>query len=289
MFSYRHGFHAGNHADVLKHITLLSCIKLLHKKETPLMLVDTHAGAGLYDLEDRFAQTSHEANEGILQLAKNPSLLSANADIHEYFQIILGLQSFGDIKIYPGSPYLLWQSMRVLDKLRLMELHPSDFPVLKENIEQLKIKRQDIKLDMIDGFGMLKAYLPPPSRRGLVLIDPSYEDKGDYRAVLNAVEEAIKRFATGVYLIWYPVLTRLDAKEFPSRLKKLCQELNLSWLKAELRIKPVVEDGLSASGMWIINPPWQLKESLESSLPLLQTILQINASGSYSIESSSTT
>ena len=289
MFSYRHGFHAGNHADVLKHITLLSCIKLLHKKETPLMLVDTHAGAGLYDLQDRFAQISLEANEGILQLAKNPSLFQTNLDINDYFQMILGLQSSQDLKIYPGSPYLLWQSMRAMDKLRLMELHPSDFPVLKENMDLLKIKRQDIKLDMIDGFGMLKAYLPPPSRRGLVLIDPSYEDKGDYRAVLNSLEEAIKRFATGVYLVWYPVLTRLDAKEFPSRLKKLCQELNLSWLNAELRIKPVIEDGLSASGMWIINPPWQLKESLENSLPLLQTILQINDSCSYTIETIPTT
>jgi 23S rRNA (adenine2030-N6)-methyltransferase len=289
MFSYRHGFHAGNHADVLKHITLLSCLKLLHKKETPLMLVDTHAGAGLYDLQDRFAQTSLEANEGILQLAKNPSLFSANADINDYFQLILGLQSSPSIHIYPGSPYLLWQSMRVLDKLRLMELHPSDFPVLKENMEQLKTKRQDIKLDMVDGFAMLKAYLPPPSRRGLVLIDPSYEDKGDYRAVLNTLEAAIARFATGIYCIWYPVLTRLDAKEFPNRLKKLCQELNLSWLKAELRIKPVIEDGLSASGMWIINPPWQLEESLENSLPLLQTLLQVNASGSYLIETNTNT
>jgi 23S rRNA (adenine2030-N6)-methyltransferase len=283
MFSYRHGFHAGNHADVLKHITLLTCLKLLHKKDTPLMLVDTHAGAGIYDLHDRFAQTSQEASEGILQLTKASSTIS-NQDVLDYLQIISDLQISPNIQLYPGSPYLLWQSLRALDKLRLMELHPSDFPVLKDNLHQLKTKKQDIKMELLDGFNMLKAYLPPPSRRGLILIDPSYEDKGDYFSVLKALEEAIHRFANGVYLIWYPVLSRLDAKEFPSRLKKLSQEHNLSWLRAELRIKPMSEDGLSASGMWIINPPWQLKEALENVLPTLQSTLQINEAGSYLIE-----
>jgi 23S rRNA (adenine2030-N6)-methyltransferase len=286
MFSYRHGFHAGNHADVLKHITLLNCIQLLHKKDTPLMLIDTHAGAGIYNLKDRFAQTSEESSEGILKLAKQGTKHSLSEGIRAYLELIANLpHQTKDIEIYPGSPYLLWQSMRSQDKLRLMELHPSDFPDLKSNLESLQLRRQDIKVEETNGFLALKAYLPPPSRRGLILIDPSYEDKGDYHQVIQSLQDAFKRFATGVYLVWYPILSRLDAKDFPDRLKKLCFEHQLPWLQAELRIKEVTESGLSASGMWVINPPWQLKESLEKDLPLLQEILEIDGAGHYQLQS----
>jgi 23S rRNA (adenine2030-N6)-methyltransferase len=286
MFSYRHGFHAGNHADVLKHITLLSCIELLHKKDTPLMLIDTHAGAGIYNLKDRFAQTSEESSEGILKLAKQGTKHSLSEGIRAYLELIANLpHQTKDIEIYPGSPYLLWQSMRSQDKLRLMELHPSDFPDLKSNLESLQLRRQDIKVEESNGFLAIKAYLPPPSRRGLILIDPSYEDKGDYHQVIQSLQDAFKRFATGVYLVWYPILSRLDAKDFPDRLKKLCLEHQLPWLQAELRIKEVTESGLSASGMWVINPPWQLKESLEKDLPLLQEILEIDGAGHYQLQS----
>ena len=286
MFSYRHGFHAGNHADVLKHITLLNCIQLLHKKDTPLMLIDTHAGAGIYNLKDRFAQTSEESSEGILKLAKQGTKHSLSEGIRAYLELIANLpHQTKDIEIYPGSPYLLWQSMRSQDKLRLMELHPSDFPDLKSNLESVQLRRQDIKVEETNGFLALKAYLPPPSRRGLILIDPSYEDKGDYHQVIQSLQDAFKRFATGVYLVWYPILSRLDAKDFPERLKKLCLEHQLPWLQAELRIKEVTESGLSASGMWVINPPWQLKESLEKDLPLLQEILEIDGAGHYQLQS----
>lgn len=286
MFSYRHGFHAGNHADVLKHITLLNCIQLLHKKDTPLMLIDTHAGAGIYNLKDRFAQTSEESSEGILKLAKQGTKHSLSEGIRAYLELIANLpHQTKDIEIYPGSPYLLWQSMRSQDKLRLMELHPSDFPDLKSNLESVQLRRQDIKVEETNGFLALKAYLPPPSRRGLILIDPSYEDKGDYHQVIQSLQDAFKRFATGVYLVWYPILSRLDAKDFPDRLKKLCLEHQLPWLQAELRIKEVTESGLSASGMWVINPPWQLKESLEKDLPLLQEILEIDGAGHYQLQS----
>jgi 23S rRNA (adenine2030-N6)-methyltransferase len=282
MFSYRHGFHAGNHADVLKHLTLLTCIELLHKKDTPLMLIDTHAGAGIYNLQDRFATTSQESEEGIVKLFQMKSSPTLTDSIRHYLSVIESLQSDPhQLEIYPGSPYLLWQSMRSLDKLRLMELHPSDFPVLKSNIESVQHKRQDIKFELMNGFSQLKAYLPPPSRRALVLIDPSYEDKADYFQVLQTLQEAIKRFATGVYVIWYPVLNRLDAQEFPDRLKKLCNEHQLSWLQAELRIKGHQEEGLSSSGVWIINPPWKLKETLEVDLPVLQSALEVNGMGHH--------
>jgi 23S rRNA (adenine2030-N6)-methyltransferase len=288
MLSYRHGFHAGNHADVLKHLTVLSCLRLLHKKETPLMLIDTHAGTGVYDLLDRFAVTSKESTEGIVKLWHLPhQTASLPEDLQTYLQIVQDLQPDSNhLTIYPGSPYLLWQSMRAEDKLRLMELHPSDFPLLKENLKILQRKRQDIQVNKQDGFAMLKAFLPPPSRRGLVLMDPSYEDKGDYFAVLQSLKDAIKRFSTGVYLVWYPVLNRIDAKEFPMRLQKLCEENQLPWLHTQLRIKSSFETGLSASGMWIINPPWQLKESLAEILPIIQKYLEIDNAGETLLQTS---
>jgi 23S rRNA (adenine2030-N6)-methyltransferase len=256
----------------------------LHKKDTPLMLVDTHAGAGLYNLQERFATTSQESEEGIDKLFKSSDSAHLTEGIREYLKVISKLQAQKNhLVTYPGSPYLLWQSMRALDKLRLMELHPSDFPDLKNHLAQVMGKRQDIKIELVNGFTNLKAYLPPPSRRGLILIDPSYEDKADYFEVLKTLQAAIQRFSTGVYLIWYPILSRLDAKEFPDRLKKLCAGHKLPWLQAELRIKSHTETGLSASGMWIINPPWQLKESLEVDLPILQSILEIDGMGHHQL------
>jgi 23S rRNA (adenine2030-N6)-methyltransferase len=280
MFSYRHGFHAGNHADVLKHLILLTCLELLHKKETPLMLIDTHAGAGIYNLQDRFATTSQESEEGIIKLfqMRSSSLLTDN--IRHYLAVIESIQTQNNLlQIYPGSPYLLWQSMRSLDKLRLMELHPTDFPVLQGNMASIQRKRQDIKVELTNGFNHLKAFLPPPSRRALVLIDPSYEDKGDYFQTIQTLQEAVKRFSTGIYIIWYPILNRLESQEFPDRIKKLCNEHQLPWLRTELRIKNHQELGLSASGVWVINPPWKLKETLEFDLPGVQSILEINGMG----------
>jgi 23S rRNA (adenine2030-N6)-methyltransferase len=288
MFSYRHGFHAGNHADVLKHITLLACLRLLHKKETPLMLIDTHAGAGVYDLEDRFSLTSKEAEEGVLKLFKHhPKSTTLPLDLQNYLQSIQNLQTHpSDISLYPGSPYLLWTSLRSKDKLRLTELHPSDYPILQHNFTSLKQKGQDIQMQMSDGFAQLKAFLPPPSRRGLILIDPSYENKADYMATLKALTEAFKRFSTGVYLIWYPILSRLEAKDFAMRLSNLAQGHHLPWLQAELRIKDMHEVGLSASGMFVINPPWQLQESLQEILPLLQESLALDQQANHHLETS---
>jgi len=285
MFSYRHGFHAGNHADVLKHITLLNSLRLLHKKETPLMLLDTHAGAGLYSLNERFATTSLESNEGVLQLFKAQSSFPLSLGIQEYLKTIQHLQrNVEQIETYPGSPYLMWQHLRSKDKLRLMELHPTEFPILNDLFSDLHDKKQDIQVLMKDGFAQLKAFLPPPSRRGLILIDPSYEDKNDYFRVIQSLGEAVQRFANGVYLIWYPILARIEAHDFPTKLKKFCLEKNLPWLQAELRIKSPQETGLSASGMWIINPPWQLKEQLEEDLPILKQILATDDEAKYLID-----
>lgn len=279
MFSYRHAFHAGNHADVLKHITLLFGLKLLQKKETGICLIDTHAGAGIYSLDGDYALKSAEATDGILKLS---NYCSAHPNeipeaVSDYLEQIATLNSPQSIKTYPGSSQLLLQVMRGHDQLKLMELHTTDFPLLVENfaVSQENYRpKKSVQISQKDGFSQLKAYLPPPTRRGLCLIDPSYENKEDYQSVLTALGEAIKRFATGAYFIWYPILQRRDATELPQQLAKFCEVHELPYLQAELKIKSqILTEGLAASGMWIINPPWQLKEQLALCLPFLVNAL----------------
>ncbi len=291
MFSYRHVFHAGNHADVLKHMILLECIELLQQKAGGLMFLDSHAGAGLYDLSTGYATVSDESVEGIFKLLKH-EVSSLPPTIKNYLDRIHSWNNDPkQISVYPGSPSLLLESLRPQDKLRLFELHPTDFSILNDEIKSLNTTKLDIQVLMQDGFSGLKAFLPPPSRRGLILMDPSYEDKSDYFKVLTALEEGLKRFATGVYIIWYPCLSRNDALELPNKLIKLCSRSEktppLSWLRAELRVKDINDDsGLTASGMFIINPPWKLKEALNESLPLLSDILAQQGHGNHLLESS---
>ena len=288
MFSYRHGFHAGNHADVLKHIVLLECMNHLMQKDTPITLVDTHAGAGFYSLQDQFATTSGECSEGIHQLQKYAqSKQKLSNAIERYLKKV---QSFneqpGPAVFYPGSPALMAKSLRPNDKLRLFELHPSDITLLSKNMGQFHINRQTQILEK-DGFDGLKAFLPPPSRRALVLIDPSYEDKTDYSHLIECISDALKRFATGIYAIWYPHLDRQDAQELPNKLKEI-EVLGkpISWLHALLQVKdPNSNSGLYASGMFIINPPWKLKESLEETLPILTDALAQDDQAQFIIES----
>lgn len=277
MFSYRHAFHAGNHADVLKHITMLIGLKLLQRKETGIALIDTHAGAGIYNLESEYAIKSAEAIEGVLRLA---SYCNENPDgipdgVKDYFKEIghLNQHQTKSIKTYPGSSQLMLQAMRVQDQLKLMELHTTDYPSLVENMTVSQSEyhpKRSVQMFQKDGFTQLKAFLPPPTRRGLCLIDPSYENKDDYQFVLTALKDAIKRFATGAYFVWYPILQRRDATELPHQLAEFCKDHHLPYLQAELQIKSqILTEGLAASGMWIINPPWQLKEQLEICLPFL--------------------
>ncbi|SMC68110.1 23S rRNA (adenine(2030)-N(6))-methyltransferase RlmJ [Polynucleobacter kasalickyi] len=275
MFSYRHAFHAGNHADVLKHITLLFGLKLLQKKETGICLIDTHAGAGIYSLDGEYALKSAEANEGVLRLStycsEHPNAIPES--VSDYFAQIALLNPPKSIKTYPGSSQLMLQVMRKQDQLKLMELHSTDFPFLVENIavsQENYRPKKSVQINQKDGFTQLKAYLPPPTRRGLCLIDPSYENKDDYQLVLTALGESIKRFATGAYFIWYPIQQRRDATELPQQLAQFCEDHQLPYLQAELQIKSqILTEGLAASGMWVINPPWQLKEQLAECLPFL--------------------
>ena len=298
MFSYRHAFHAGNHADVLKHTVLIAALEHLLEKDTALTVVDTHAGAGLYRLDGDYAGTSGEAAEGVLRLLseakpKADEVPLADA-LERYLAVVRDFNPKGGARIYPGSPFIVHHLLREHDKLKLFELHPTDARTLSANIAQLEAGRQ-IAVLRDDGFGSATKFLPPPSRRALVLCDPSYEIKSDYGRVLDFVAEALKRFATGTYAIWHPIIPRPEAHDLPRRLKTLATKAGKPWLHATLTVKSskILTDasgvqhrpGLPASGMFLINPPFTLKAQLEAALPQLAQRLAQDRHAAFSIDS----
>ena len=286
MFSYRHAFHAGSHADILKHLTLIHLLEYLQEKPGALTMVDTHAGAGIYSLEDGFAAVSKEAEGGIFRLLKFKEAGNAIPEsIQKYIECVESVNAEGELNTYPGSPFILAQLLRSQDRLKLFELHPKEIDILRHNIGQLKQSKQ-IDVYAEDSFSRLKGLLPPPSRRGLVLIDPSYEDKQDYRYLETAIEEALLRFATGCYAIWYPVLPRRESAALPDRIKKICAAHKRSWLHTELRVENAPgERRLQASGMFVINPPWTLEKHLADALPTLSKALGIGGGAQYLLKS----
>ena len=290
MFSYRHAFHAGSHADILKHLTLIHLVEYLQEKPGALTMVDTHAGAGIYSLQDGFSAISKEADGGIFRLKQYVETCQhANTpipeSIHKYLEYIDVENVDTQLTIYPGSPFILARLLRSQDRLKLFELHPKEIDILRHNIGELKQSRQ-IDIYAEDSFARLKGLLPPPSRRGLVLIDPSYEDKQDYRYLEVALEEALQRFATGCYAIWYPVLSRRESAALPDRLKKIAATHKRSWLHTELRVENAPgERRLQSSGMFIINPPWTLEKQLAQALPTLAKALGIHGGGQFLLKS----
>ncbi len=290
MFSYRHGFHAGNHADVLKHMVLVQLLAYLNQKDAAYMVIDTHAGAGAYQLDSEYASKSGEFETGIARLWERkdaPDIVSA------YLQVIHAMNPSGRLRHYPGSPFIAEQGMRDQDRLRLFELHSTDIRLLEDNFRKLEahqaangLRRHSrgkrVMIQRADGFAGLRALLPPPSRRGLVLIDPPYEDKDDYRKVKAAIEDAQRRFATGTYAIWYPVLGRLESQQLPERLKRIAAA---DWLNVTLSIgAPSEGRGLHSSGMFIINPPWTLEATLQQAMPWLAEALGREGAGRFQIQ-----
>ncbi|VTU40598.1 Ribosomal RNA large subunit methyltransferase J [Variovorax sp. PBS-H4] len=299
MFSYRHAFHAGNHADVLKHTVLIAALEHLVEKDTPLTVVDTHAGAGLYRLDGDYAGTSGEAAEGVLRLLSDtakpkPDEAPLADALARYLAVIRAFNPKGGARIYPGSPFIVHHLLREHDKLKLFELHPTDARTLGANIAQLEAGRQ-IAVLRDDGFGSATKFLPPPSRRALVLCDPSYEIKSDYARVLDFIAEALKRFATGTYAIWHPIIPRPEAHDLPRRLKTLATRAGKPWLHATLTVKSskILTDasgvqhrpGLPASGMFLINPPFTLKAQLEAALPQMAQRLAQDRHAAFSLDS----
>ncbi len=262
MLSYRHAFHAGNHADVLKHFIEVQLLRYLAQKDKPFWYIDTHAGAGCYELDSGYATQNAEYESGIARLWDRDDLPAPLAD---YVALVKRINADGEMKLYPGSPLVALEMLRDQDKMRLFELHPSDSELLQENFAG---HGSHVLMQTADGFGALKALLPPPPRRALVLIDPPYEDKQDYQRVVNALKEGLKRFANGVYAVWYPQLQRAEARQLPEQLKQLPVK---NWLHVALSVQGISEDGfgMHGSGMFVLNPPWLLHGVLQEVMPYL--------------------
>ncbi len=295
MLSYRHAFHAGNHADVLKHVVTIQLLRYLGQKDTPYMYIDTHAGAGVYALDTGYAAKNLEYETGIARLWERKDLPPPLA---EYVRLIKEMNPSGKMRYYPGSPYCADKTLREQDRIRLFELHPSDSKILEENFRKLEAhaaaqgqrtsaRGKRVMIQRGDGFAGLKALLPPPSRRGLVLIDPPYENKDDYRRVKDTLADALTRFATGIYAVWYPVLQRMESRQLPDRLKRLPGN---GWLNVTLSISTPSPDGfgLSSSGMFVINPPWTLEPMLRELMPYLVSTLGRDAGAEFTLETGAT-
>jgi 23S rRNA (adenine2030-N6)-methyltransferase len=262
MLSYRHAFHAGNHADVLKHAVLNRLLAYLNQKDKPYWYIDTHAGAGAYQLDTGFAAKNAEWRDGIGRLWNRQDLPETFA---AYVAQVRAMNPDGVLRHYPGSPLVALHGLRGEDRLRLFELHSSDAPLLTSNLARAG-RRALIRT--MDGFAGLKSVLPPATRRALTLIDPPYEDKADYARVVSALQDAHGRFATGVYVVWYPCLQRAESARLPAALHALPFT---HWLDVQLHVHAPRPDGfgLHGSGLFIANPPWTLAAELQSSLPWL--------------------
>ena len=274
MLSYRHGFHAGNHGDVLKHWVLVLCLEYLKQKDKPFFYIDTHSGSGLYSLTDPYARKTGEATEGIgklWQAAKWPAAMAAYREV---------IASFNPHKLvrYPGSPAIAAALSREDDHLRLIEMHSSDLSALQKQFA----RDRRVKVLEGDGFVDVKGLLPPATRRGVVLMDPSYEIKSDYGKVIKSINECVKRFATGQYLIWYPLINSVAAQRFSEQLQKLP---SASWLDVQLAVRcPPQGHGMYGSGLFVVNPPWTLKQQLEETLPELTQLLAQDDGAQWSVQ-----
>ncbi|HHT7639319.1 23S rRNA (adenine(2030)-N(6))-methyltransferase RlmJ [Pasteurella multocida] len=276
MLSYRHSFHAGNHADVLKHLVLMLIIENLQQKEKGFYYLDTHAGVGRYRLFSEEAEKTAEFEQGIARLWQRDDLPE---EVARYIKLIKQVNYGGKaLHYYAGSPLIAAKMLRPQDRALLTELHPSDFTLLRNNFKEF----DNVTTKRDNGFQQLKATLPPKERRGLVLIDPPYELKEDYDLVVNAIEEGYKRFATGIYAIWYPVVLRQQTKRILKGLEKTGIR---KILQIELAVRPDSDQrGMTASGMIVINPPWTLTQQMQNILPYLTDVLVPEGTGSWTVK-----
>lgn len=275
MLSYRHAFHAGNHADVLKHVVLMECMRLLARKEKGFLVADTHAGAGDYVLEDGYAAQNREWEGGVARLrSSGPAPEAAEA----YLRFVSTYSGEHGGR-YPGSPAIIASRLREQDRAVFCELHPTDYAALQTRFAGGRA----VRVRKADGFAELRALLPPPTRRGLVFIDPSYELAADYGLLVDTLEDSLRRFADGVYAVWYPLLERAEAAELPDRLVDLGAS---STLNAALRIRSAApgERGMHGSGVFVFNPPWKLKEALEEVLPYLARSLAAGPGADWTLD-----
>jgi 23S rRNA (adenine2030-N6)-methyltransferase len=271
--NYRHEFHAGNFADVVKHATLARIVSYLREKPTPFRVIDTHAGAGLYDLSGPEAARSGEWRDGIGRLLKAELAPDVRTLLSPYLDAVAALNPAGRLKVYPGSPLLVRAWLRLRDRLIACELEPQAVSALAKNLAT----STRAKALAIDGWTALSAYLPPKERRGLVLIDPPYEAPDEFARLAEAFGAAQRKWASGIYLLWYPIKDRSGPELLAKRLKALGIG---KVLRAEMTMANVpAADRLIESGLIVVNPPWTLERELAVLLPALAAALSEGKGG----------
>lgn len=252
--NYRHAYHAGNFADVFKHILWVGLITALKQKEKPFRVVDTHGGIGMYDLLGEESLKTGESLSGIQQLLNQEP---KHPWIQEYLKIVKSFNKVDAIRFYPGSPVIAQQMIRQQDKLQVCELHPQDFGLLAQNLSG----DDNVQVFQKDGYGALKAFLPPVERRGLILIDPPFENKQEFEALTRALENGLRRFATGTFALWYPMKDIQNVDRFYQSLQKMGGEDKTI---IEYHVNDQLDaTTLSACGIAIINTPYSFEQNLK--------------------------
>jgi 23S rRNA (adenine2030-N6)-methyltransferase len=275
--NYSHEFHAGNFADVFKHAVLCRVLHYLRGKPAAFRVIDTHAGAGVYDLTGEKSIRGGEWQSGIGKLMAAQTSEAVAKLLSPYLEVVRALNERDQLRVYPGSPALARAWLRPQDRLLACELEPKTAAALRRNL------RGDVRIKTlaVDGWTALNAYVPPKERRGLVLVDPPFEAKNDFSRLASGLAAAHRKWATGVYVLWYPIKGRGEADAFAKRLRRLA--IN-QVLRAEMLVAPLSNPGrLNGAGMVIVNPPWTLENELCVLLPALASILG-ESSGKFRLD-----
>lgn len=264
MLSYRHAFHAGNFADVLKHSVLSLVLDYMTRKEKGFCYIDSHSGAGMYQLADEYAQKTGEYKDGIEKIINDDE---APESLECYLSLINSINLNSELEVYPGSPGIAKAFVRRQDSSHLFELHPTDI----QHLEDFCQRWRKVFVKQSDGYQGVLGLLPPPSRRGVVLIDPPYELKEDYQKAVKTIIKAYAKFSTGTYILWYPVVKR-------ELVEQMSETFTTSSVKNVLQVEFCLEEdteeyGMTGTGLFIVNPPWQLSQQLEEILPYMKTKL----------------
>jgi 23S rRNA (adenine2030-N6)-methyltransferase len=270
MLSYQHGYHAGNFADVHKHSLLSLVLESLRQKEKPFIGLDIYAGRGRYNLGGTQAQKTAEFHQGIAKLWPQTTAIGWPDELHHYRQSLSTLNPDQTLKYYPGSPTLMHNALRPHDNLQLCELHPAELTAL----QAWQQHHPQARIHARDAHESLNALLPPTIKRGVVLIDPSYEIKTEYLQITQMVLEGIRKWPQGIFMIWYPLLKANRHRDMISRLQQRCK---LPMLQSELQVAnldPAADKGggMFGSGMLIINPPWQLDSQIKAISPWMEQL-----------------
>lgn len=275
MLSYRHGYHAGNHADILKHMILCVILRAYNLKDNPYCFIDTHAGGGIYKLDSVFASKTKEYKSGLSKIIDNQRLKEL---VPEFYQILASLNE-NELNTYPGSAYISANLSRKSDKIFLLDMHPAEI----ESLEQVFKRYKKVSVQRRDFKEAVNALLPPQIKRGICFIDPSYEQSNDYLGVIKNLKLALSKWKTACYVIWYPILHEQNdcSKELIYNIKRL----NLPLLNFQVNIKNNKDEfGMNGSGMLIINYPYNVFETLEQITKELENCLKIDSSSSYKAE-----